>query len=227
MLIHGHYNCEAGCTTLTPEMDLGGSGAWGAADMILASGSPTRSRLLRDAGYEFRVVVPTDREGALAGAGLPPRAFVEAQAYLKARDVADRLEGGVVIGADTVTTVATAAGERLLGKPATPAEARAMLAALSGRTHEVVTGLAVLDVRGGRRVITSARTVLRMKPLSAAELDALSLLPDATAASGGYALREGGDDLVTIVEGSASNVVGLPLELLAKVLRLVERPGRA
>jgi septum formation protein len=125
------------------------------------------------------------------------------------------------------STAAAAGGERILGKPANPAEARAMLAALSGRTHEVVTGLAVLDVRGGRRVITSARTVLRMKPLSAAELDALSLLPEATAASGGYSLREGGDDLVTIVEGSVSNVMGLPLELLAKVLRLVERPARA
>lgn len=187
------------------------------AELILASGSPARSRLLRTAGYEFRVQRPSDREHVLDAHSLPPAAFVEAQAYLKARDVADRLDDGIVVGADTITVVEG----RILGKPGSPAETREMLAALSGRVHDVLTGVAVIDAGNRRRAIAHARSVLRFKPLSPAELDELSRRKDATGSSGGYSLQEGGDEFCELLRGSESNVVGLPLELLEQLLRAV------
>jgi septum formation protein len=196
----------------------------GPTPLVLASGSSARRRLMTSAGYRFRVVSPVDREAALSARRLGPVDFVSAQAYLKARDVADRLSGGsaVVVGADTVTLV----DGRVLGKPGDPAEARAMLRAIAGREHEVVTGLTLIDLSAHRRVISHARTVLRMRPMSETDIDALILGERAgfsLQAAGGYALIEGGDPNIEIVEGSESNVVGLPMELLARLLKAIGR----
>lgn len=190
-----------------------------AAELILASASLTRQDRLRQAGFEFRVVAPRDCESVLDPRRLSPADFVQAQAWLKARDVAERMDFGLVIGADTATCL----GSTVFGKPRNAAEARRMLAALAGKTHEVLTGVAVFDVGSDRRVIAHDRTVLRMKPLTARQIDALALDQRDLSASGGWALREGGDDLVEIVEGSESNAVGMPLELLSRLLDAVRR----
>jgi septum formation protein len=190
-----------------------------AADIILASGSLARQDLLRRAGYEFRVVAPHDCESVLDPLRLSPADFVQAQAYLKARDVAERVDFGIVVGADTVTVL----NGRVFGKPTNPQDARRMLEALSGTTHEVLTGVTVIDVGADRRLIACDRTVVRMKPLTPADMDALTLDRRGLTASGGYAIREGGDDRSEIVAGSESNVVGLPLELLARMLESVRR----
>jgi septum formation protein len=192
-----------------------------AAEIVLASSSPTRQDLLRRAGYEFRVMPPRDCESVLDPLRLSPQDYVQAQAYLKARDVAERVDFGIVVGADTVAAL----GGRVFGKPRDPADRRRMLAALAGTTHEVLTGLTVIDVGTDRRLIACERTPVRMRPLTAAEIDALVMDrsgPGATAA-GGYAVGEGGDERIEILRGSKSNVIGLPLELLGRMLEAVRR----
>src|SRR5205823_2941605 len=102
-------------------------------ELILASGSPRRADLLRAAGVEFRVVPSTVDEPRYAGG--PPSEYARAVALSKAEDVAAQVGAGVVVGADTIVVLD---GE-VFGKPASEAEARAMLGRLSGRTHEVLT----------------------------------------------------------------------------------------
>ena len=138
-------------------------------------------------------------------------------ALAKARDVAAGLGPGVVVlGADTLVVL----DGRPFGKPASPDEARAMLAALRGRAHEVVTGVAVLETTAPRREVAEAvisRVVMRDYP--AAELEAYVATPEPYDKAGAYAVQGGGGRLVARVEGCYTNVVGLPVRTTARLLR--------
>jgi len=205
--------------------DVGSHVGFHGPPLVLASSSPDRQRLMREAGYSFRVMTPSDREHSVKTARLSPAEFVQAQAYMKARDVADRLEFGIVVGADSVTAV----GNVILGKPHSAVEHRVMLEMLSGQEHEVVTGLAVIHVAADRRAIGYARTKLRMRTLSPLDIDTLVLSEAGRNSCGGYMIDEsaGGtvDPFVTILNGSLSNVVGLPMDVLARLLAEVRTPS--
>jgi septum formation protein len=138
-------------------------------------------------------------------------------ALAKARDVASGLgPGAVVLGADTLVVLEG----RLFGKPASPDEARAMLVALRGRAHEVVTGVAVLETTAPRREVAEAvvsRVVMRDYPT--AELEAYVATPEPYDKAGAYAVQGGGGRLVARVEGCYTNVVGLPVRTTARLLR--------
>jgi septum formation protein len=149
--------------------------------------------------------------------GMPPSSRAEALAYFKARSVLELGLDGPVLGADTVVAVA---GE-VLGKPSDEADARRMLETLSGTRHKVITGLAVLW-RGGRRRIASEMTYVTMRDMMPEEIDAYIAGGEWVGKAGAYAIQETADRFVQRVEGSFSNVVGLPVEL---VRRLLAPPG--
>jgi septum formation protein len=181
--------------------------------LILASRSPRRRELLIEAGYEFEIVVPD--EGAECGicSRESPEQFVSRLARQKAADVVARIESGLVLGCDTV---AECEGQ-ILGKPRNEDHARTMLHALSGREHRVLSGLCLWRVPGEEPRVRVAVTRLRMDCLTATQIDeyAASGLWEGKAGGFGYQDRLG---WLNILAGSESNVVGLPLELLAEML---------
>jgi septum formation protein len=185
--------------------------------LILASGSPRRRELLTEAGYQFEVVPPSD--GAECGlcSGESPPEFVARLGYQKAKDVAPRIGSGVIVACDTV---AECAGQ-ILGKPADDRHARQMLELLSGREHRVYSGLCVWQLPEGEPIVRVARTTLVMDRLSLAELDdyLASGKWEGKAGAFGYQDRLG---WVHVIEGSESNVVGLPMELLGEMLAEVQ-----
>lgn len=149
---------------------------------------------------------------------LEPGPLAEAVAGLalrKARAVAARRDEGLVLGADTVVVID---GEAL-GKPAGPAEAAAMLRRLRGRTHEVITGVAVVEAGTGREAAQTVVTRVTMKPYSDADIAAYVATEEPLDKAGAYAVQGLGGALVEHVDGSWSNVVGLPLPATAALLR--------
>jgi septum formation protein len=187
--------------------------------LILASRSPRRRELLLDAGYRFEVCVPDKAAECGACSGETPAQMVARLAYQKAADVVRRLSVGVVIGCDTVVEC----NGEILGKPADLEHARRMLQALSGREHRVLSGLCVWRIPDPQPRVEVAITRLRMDPLSAEELEDYLAGGqwEGKAGAFGYQDRLG---WVYIIEGSPSNVVGLPMELLAEMLdHLVSR----
>lgn len=184
-------------------------------EIILASGSPRRRELLAAAGYVFRVVVPS--AGAECGvcSSESPAELAARLAYQKAADVAARLPPGphTLVACDTVVECAG----QLLGKPRDQQHARQMLETLSGREHRVYSGLCVWTLPEGPPRVEVACTTLRMDPLSKGQIDdyLASGLWEGKAGAFGYQDRVG---WLHLIEGSESNVVGLPLELLAEML---------
>jgi len=190
-------------------------------EFILASRSPRRAALLTEAGYRFQVVPPPLAEPPDVPTAAPGP-LAEALAYFKARSVqADRADR-IVLGADTVV----AYRGNIFGKARDADDARRMLATIAGTRHAVITGLAVLvPARGGEphRLLAADTTAVVMKPLTEAELDAYVASGEWRDKAGAYAIQETADAFVERLEGSFTNVVGLPMELLE---RLFERARR-
>lgn len=186
-------------------------------ELILASGSPRRRELLAAAGYAFRVVPPSEAAEDDAAIGESAAGLVARLARQKAADVAGRLTSGLVLACDTVVECAG----QILGKPRDEAHARQMLELLCGRQQYVYSGLCLWPLPSGPPCVEVERTTLRMLRLSAAEIDdylASGLWQD-KAGGFGYQDRLG---WLEIVDGSESNIVGLPLERLAAMLGLTE-----
>jgi len=186
--------------------------------LILARRSPRRRQLLAEAGYTFEVHTPDDAAECGVCSGENPAQMVARLAYQKAASVARRLHSGVVLGCDTVVECVG----RILGKPADEQDARAMLQALSGREHRVLSGLCLWPLPDGPPRTRVAVTLLRMDSLGPRELDEYlaSGQWEGKAGAFGYQDRLG---WVHIVEGSPSNVVGLPLETLAEMMAELRR----
>jgi septum formation protein len=181
--------------------------------LILASASPRRRQLLVSAGIPFEVIVPTIHEPDEIVTRLPPVQQAESLAYFKARAVWDQHPDRWVLGADTIVAV----GEKVLGKPDDEADARRMLTTLSGTRHEVITGVALLG-SDGKRFIASDTTRVTMRPLTAEDVDAYIASGEWVGKAGAYAIQETADRFILKVDGSVSNVVGLPLELVTRMI---------
>jgi len=180
--------------------------------LILASASPRREELLRGVGLSFQVI-PSE-EGEEEDLLEEPRLLAEALAIRKARDVAKRMRGGLVIGADTLVEV-----ERfILGKPKDCEEAREQLRRLSGRVHRVITGVAVVEAESGREEVASEVTLVKMRECSPQEIEAYLLTGEPFDKAGSYAIQGLGAFLVEGIQGDWSNVVGLPLGTLRQLL---------
>jgi septum formation protein len=185
----------------------------GARELVLASGSPRRRDLLESAGFRFRVDVPEVDESALPGEA--PAGLVRRLALLKARAVARRWpEGACVLASDTVVVI----DDQVLGKPQSPERAVEMLLRISGRTHTVYTGYAAI-VRAEQREeagVDASRVTLR--PVGTDEALRYAASREPLDKAGGYAVQGQGGRFVTAIEGSRSNVIGLPLESVVPLL---------
>lgn len=175
---------------------------------MLASGSPRRHELLALLGVAFRVVVPDVDETPQPGE--TPRQLVARLAATKA----EAAVGAIVLAADTVVDVDGV----VLGKPTDTADATRMLAALSGRDHEVHTGVAVR--RNGRTVIEVVTTTVRFVALTPSAIGHYVATGEPMDKAGAYAIQGAGGAFVESIAGSPSNVVGLPLATVARMLGL-------
>ena len=173
--------------------------------LVLASASPRRLELLRQVGIEPDLVDPADIDET-PGRDETPRLLASRLAREKARAVAARHPQAFVLGADTLVAV----GRRILNKPESEAEARAMLALLSGRAHKVLTGVAVV-APGGRLSERLVETRVRFKRLSVEDTDGFIAGGDWNDAAGGYKIHQRAGAFVTELQGSYTSVVGLPL----------------
>ena len=184
--------------------------------LILASGSPRRRELLRNAGFTFEVIPPEVAEDNPDNEA--PAMLVERLALDKAEAVAGRFhrqDNVVVLGADTVVVV----DSTLLGKPASPAEARQMLERLSDRTHEVITGVALVEPETARRTVAHETTRVFFRPLEPQEMEDYVATGEPLDKAGAYAIQGGASRFVTRVEGCYFNVMGLPVALVDRLLR--------
>ena len=181
--------------------------------LILASASPRRAELLRQLHPEFQIV-PSDAE-EIIDEQLSPQEICQLNAHRKARAVAKKIPDAIVLGADTLVFLE---GE-IMGKPRDRADARRMLARLQGRTHQVVTGVSLIHLRGHRERLFATSTDVTFRPLTAGQIgDYLSKINPLDKA-GAYAIQEHGDLIVSEISGSFSNVVGLPVERLVDELK--------
>lgn len=181
--------------------------------LILASASPRRRSLLEQIGLTFRIR-PSEVEECHHLRGDAPT-LACCLALEKARWVACREKEGLVIGADTVVVLD---GE-ILGKPRDHAEAFNMLVELAGRTHQVVTGVALVEVMSRRERVGYQETAVTMRPPEPDRLWAYVATSEPIGKAGAYAVQGKGALLVERIEGCYSNVVGLPLGLLTDMLR--------
>jgi septum formation protein len=188
-----------------------------AIDLILASNSPRRRELLREAGYRFRVLVPPVDDGEEPRGNDSPEALAERLAALKAAATIEScgLSEGLVLGADTIVVL----DSRVIGKPSDEADARRILAMLSGSEHRVITGVALVDVAAGRRLLAHEVTGIHMSRMTPEEIDAYVASGEAMGKAGAYAIQETGDRYVERIDGSLTNVVGLPLELVERMIK--------
>jgi septum formation protein len=179
--------------------------------VVLASASPRRRELLEQAGVVFEVIVSPAEE--IHDASMMPEALCELNAVLKAEAVAVTRPDATVIGSDTLVFVD---GEPL-GKPVDLADARGMLRRLSGRTHQVCTGVCVIFPERSRRVFHGS-TKVTFLPLDDDAIDAYLALINPFDKAGAYGIQDHGDRIVSGIQGSFDNVMGLPVDLLMEAL---------
>jgi septum formation protein len=180
--------------------------------LILASASPRRAELLRAAGIEFDVHPAHVDERVLTGEA--PDAYVRRVAEAKARVVGERFVRGVVLAADTTVV----ADRHILGKPIDVDDARRMLHLLSGRTHEVLTGVTLLRPDTQLDIRTDSTTV-EFARLTNEEIEWYVSSGEPMDKAGGYAIQGLASRFVTRIVGSYSNVVGLPVSMVHEMLK--------
>ena len=181
--------------------------------LTLASGSLGRRELMKLHGYEFAVLpsnIPEPTEARLGDC----RHYVAELAWLKAEAVAPKVADGVIIAADTVGWL----HGKVIGKPEDEADARRIISALSGTVHELWTGVCLWLRPDDWQFTWQEVSRVRMKQLTDAEIDEYLQTRQWEGCSGAYAIRMPDDPYLTVVEGSVSNVIGLPMESLAKAL---------
>jgi septum formation protein len=188
--------------------------------LILASASPRRKSLLAEAGFVF-VVQPSkvDEEAIAAAAKLPAPELAVRLALAKARDVAARFPDAVVLGADTVVALDV----QILGKPINANHARQMLASLSGTTHRVITGVAVVRQSTNHSATACVASIVKMRPLTPDQIDRYIAGGQWRGKAGGYGIQD--VDPFVETEGCQTNIAGLPMTTTAKLLADAIKPS--
>jgi septum formation protein len=181
--------------------------------IILASGSPRRKALLEQLGLKFTVDARVREDTEYAGQ--EPHQLARETSIKKAESVASDYPDAIIIAADTFGVI----DGRIIGKPHSESEARAMLAALSGKSHTVITGFSVLDTITHKAVSRSVETTVHMKRITKSEIEAYMKTGESLDKAGAYAIQGLGAVLVEKIEGDYFNVMGLPLCALAEVLK--------
>jgi septum formation protein len=190
--------------------------------IYLASRSPRRRRLLKELGVDFRAMAPGYEERN--DGRLSPARLVKRHALGKARSIVPAVSEGTVLGCDTVV----AWKGQVIGKPATLAEAARMLGGLQGRTHTVYTGVALLDIRGGKVCKTTLfheKTRVTLKALTPAAIHSYLRRIGPLDKAGAYAIQSRRRQIVVGFQGSMDNAAGLPVETLRPLLRRCRGAG--
>lgn len=188
----------------------------GHGSIVLASASPRRTELMALAGLEFSVTAADICEDVLPGE--KPADHVMRLSREKADAVANRADGRFFIGADTVVVLDGA----IIGKPADESDAARMLSSLSGRDHEVITGFTVFDRISGIHISRCVSTEVTFKSLRESEIAAYIRTGCPMDKAGAYAVQGGAVHFVRSINGSYSNVIGLPMTELYEVLQTMQ-----
>jgi len=184
--------------------------------IILASGSPQRKKLLQLIGLKFSVRPSGAYE--IKKIETTCSALVKHNALLKAQDIAAKVKKGVVIGADTVVYIGK---KQIIGKPRSLKEARVILKTLFSKPQWVYTGVVVIDVETGRRIVDYEKTKVFMTALSDEEIAAYHKKVDPFDKAGGFDIEGFGSIFIRRIEGCYSNVIGLPIAKLSEMLKKV------
>jgi septum formation protein len=190
-----------------------------ARKIILASKSKARQKLLRRLGVKFKVIGSGTKERRLLKGDCS--ALVINNALRKAKDVAGRLDSGIVIAADTVVL----AGHRIIGKPRNIKEAFVILKLLSRKPQWVYSGLAVIDIDNNKTFTAYDRTRVHMRPLSDKEIRDYFRRVSPLDKAGGFDIQGRGGRFIKRTDGCFYNVVGLPVKKLKKILRPLVKLG--
>jgi septum formation protein len=182
--------------------------------LILASTSPRRRQLLTEAGYVFHAVAPKIDESTVPRTAESTRGYAEQLALAKARSVAPDFPDALVIGADTLCDLD---GE-VIGKAADARDAERITRKLFSKPHLVITGLALIRLRDGIEIIRSDVTTVYPRRLTASQIAEHVASGSWEGKAGAYAIQEVGDAFVERIEGSFTNVMGMPMELLQRLL---------
>lgn len=183
--------------------------------LILASASPRRAALLREAGFEFEQMDPPFDDSGADPTDLSPDQTARIFAWRKAISASEHLDDDLVLGADTLLSL----DGRIIGKPADANEARAMLDELIGRSHEVITGVCLLDIETGHQEMFTDTAKVTIGPLDEAAFDAYIAGETWRGKAGGYNLAELGEAWPIQVDGDPTTVIGLPMLKLDPLLR--------
>ena len=183
--------------------------------LILASGSPRRAEILTSVGWEFEKIIADIDETEFENEN--PIDYVQRLAKTKAETVAQRIKNGLVLGADTTVVI----DNEIIGKPIDLADARKMLRKLSGKTHEVLTGVALVKVSESnfQTQVKYERTSVKFAKLSESEINFLAENGQPLDKAGAYAVQAQAALFIEGIEGDYWNVVGLPIHLVYKLSR--------
>jgi len=182
--------------------------------IVLASASPRRKELLAEAGYRFTVFAPKIDELVFLADGINPREYAKRLALAKAKNVAEKFPASLVIGADTVVDFQG----QIIGKPADSKEAEQITRKLFSAHHKVITAVAIVRLSDGVEVIDSDTTTVYPKKMTAEQIAKHIKSGSWQDKAGAYAIAEQ-DEFVERIEGSLTNVIGLPMELVHRLLK--------
>ncbi|MCR4318919.1 MAG: Maf family protein [Candidatus Brocadiaceae bacterium] len=180
--------------------------------LILASNSPRRIVLLKSLGYHFDIV-PHDIEECIPGNVLPME-LVQNLAFLKAADVARRVCDAIIVSADTIIVHK----KSILGKPKDVSDAKRILSILNNSEHDVISGVCVMEMPSRKKMLRIERTHIKMRSIKDEEIDSYILTGEPMNKAGAYAIQGEGRKFIERVDGSYSNAVGLPLEIIQEML---------
>lgn len=183
--------------------------------IILASTSPRRRQLLAEAGYRFTIVPPDIDEAAFPTVGISPREYAKRLALAKAKNVAEKHPDCLVIGADTVVDFEG----RIIGKPADAKQAEDITRKLFSRPHKVITAVAIVRMSDGTEVVENDSTTVYPKKMTAQQIAEHIKSGSWRDKAGAWAIEKNWDKSIERIEGSLTNVMGLPMELLSQLLK--------
>jgi septum formation protein len=184
--------------------------------IILASASPRRIKLLKKIIRKFRIIPSRVQESEISAR--TPEAFAVKAAIAKAEDVALKHRNAIVIGADTIVVL----GKKILGKPKNKKEAIAMLESLAGRTHKVITGIAVINSETFEKYADYEVTEIKMKKVADKEIIDYVRSGKPMDKAGSYGVQEIEGIFIDKINGDYNNVVGLPVTKLKKLLQKIK-----
>jgi septum formation protein len=185
--------------------------------LILASTSPRRRIMLKQFRMKFTIARPSANETVLMRRvkNRDPRVIAGVLAHEKAKSVVKKFRSGIVLGADTIVVL----GNEIIGKPRSQRDAERILGKLSGSTHRVITGIALIDAETGKTAVTFDVSHVTFDKIGINKIRQYIRDNHVLDKAGAYAIQEGADPFIRKIKGSYYNVVGLPIEKVKKILK--------